>query len=145
MKNIQVFDPALCCSIGVCGVDVDQELVRFSADVDWARKAGATIERFNLAQQPMVFADNAAVKGFLESAGQQGLPLVLVNGQVRASGRYPTRDELAAWAGLVRRDRQPEAAKAGAGQAISVIPVQSGGCCAPSAKPAETAAASRCC
>ena len=26
MKTIQVFDPALCCSTGVCGVDVDQAL-----------------------------------------------------------------------------------------------------------------------
>ncbi len=23
MKTIQVFDPALCCSTGVCGVDFD--------------------------------------------------------------------------------------------------------------------------
>ena len=38
MKTIQVFDPALCCSTGVCGVDVDQALVNFSADVDWAKQ-----------------------------------------------------------------------------------------------------------
>lgn len=56
MRTIQVFDPALCCTTGVCGVDVDQNLVVFSADVDWAKKNGAQIERFNLAQQPMVFA-----------------------------------------------------------------------------------------
>ncbi len=64
MTTIQVFDPALCCSTGVCGVDVDQELVGFSADVDWAKQNGAHIERFNLAQQPMAFAENPAVKGF---------------------------------------------------------------------------------
>jgi hypothetical protein len=33
-KSIQVFDPALCCSTGVCGVNVDQALVTFSADAD---------------------------------------------------------------------------------------------------------------
>jgi hypothetical protein len=48
MKTIQVFDPAMCCSSGVCGVDVDQQLVSFSADVDWAKQNGAKIERFNL-------------------------------------------------------------------------------------------------
>ena len=26
MKTIQIFDPALCCSTGVCGVEVDQAL-----------------------------------------------------------------------------------------------------------------------
>ena len=51
MKTIQVFDPALCCSTGVCGADVDQALVTFSADVAWAKLNGAQIERFNLAQQ----------------------------------------------------------------------------------------------
>lgn len=66
MKTIQVFDPALCCSTGVCGVDVDQQWVSFSADVDWAKQQGAQIERFNLAQQPMIFAENALVKNFLE-------------------------------------------------------------------------------
>ena len=34
MTSIQIFDPALCCSTGVCGVDVDQNLVTSSADVD---------------------------------------------------------------------------------------------------------------
>ena len=56
--TIQVFDPALCCSTGVCGADVDQALVSFSADAAWAKLNGAQIERFNLAQQPMAFAEN---------------------------------------------------------------------------------------
>jgi hypothetical protein len=101
MKAIQVFDPALCCSTGVCGAEVDQALVNFSADVEWAKKGGAQIERYNLAQQPMAFADNAIVKGFLERSGAEGLPLVLVNGEVAMAGRYPNRAELARWAGLV--------------------------------------------
>ena len=82
MKLVQIFDPALCCSTGVCGVDVEQALVSFSADVAWAKEKGARIERFNLAQQPMAFAENASVKGFLERSGQEALPLVLVDGEV---------------------------------------------------------------
>lgn len=100
MKTIQVFDPALCCSTGVCGVDVDQTLVTFSADVDWAKQNGARIERFNLAQQPMAFAENAIVKGFLERSGQEALPLTLVDGEVALAGRYPTRADLARWSGI---------------------------------------------
>ena len=101
MKSIQVFDPALCCSTGVCGVEVDQALVNFSADVEWAKQGGAKIDGFNLAQQPMDFAGNAVVKGFLERSGAEGLPLVLVDGQVAMAGRYPNRAELARWAGLI--------------------------------------------
>ena len=100
MKKLQVFDPALCCSTGVCGAEVDQALVSFSADADWAKQNGAQIERFNLAQQPMIFAENAAVKIFLERSGAEGLPLILLDGEAVLSGRYPKRDELAEWLGI---------------------------------------------
>ncbi|MFA5924708.1 MAG: arsenite efflux transporter metallochaperone ArsD [Methylococcaceae bacterium] len=113
MTNIQVFDPALCCSTGVCGVDVDQQLVGFSADVDWAKQNGAQIERFNLAQQPMAFAENPIVKSFLERSGAEALPLILVDNEVALAGRYPNRDELARWAGIVQVEEKSEAACCG--------------------------------
>lgn len=102
MKNIQVFDPALCCSSGVCGMDLDQVLVNFSADLDWAKQHGAQIERFNLAQQPLAFAENQSVKRFLERSGHEALPLILVNDEVAMAGRYPNRAELARWAGIMQ-------------------------------------------
>ncbi len=108
MKVIQVFDPALCCSTGVCGVDVDQALVAFSADVAWANQSGARIERFNLAQQPMAFVENAAAKKFLERSGQEALPLVLVDGEVAMAGRYPNRAEIARWAGILQLAPEPK-------------------------------------
>ena len=101
MKTIQVFDPALCCSTGVCSADVDQALVNFSADLGWAKQNGAQIERFNLAQQPMAFAENPVVKRFLERSGHEALPLILVDGEVALAGRYPGRAELARWVGIV--------------------------------------------
>jgi hypothetical protein len=109
MKKLEVYDPALCCSTGVCGTEVDQQLVTFSADVDWAKQNGAHIERFNLAQQPMAFAENPIVKGFLERSGQEGLPLILLDGEVALAGRYPNRAELARWAGIeqAQADAQP--------------------------------------
>ena len=99
MKKIQVFDPALCCSSGVCGTDVDQKLVDFSADVDWARQQGLAIERFNLAQQPMAFVETAAVKALLERSGESALPTTLVDGEVAFAGRYPSRADLTRWLG----------------------------------------------
>jgi hypothetical protein len=98
MKKIQVFDPALCCSTGVCGTDVDQALVSFAADVNWAKQNGILIERFNLAKEPLSFAEHPVVKSFLERSGQESLPLILVDGNVILAGRYPNRSELARWA-----------------------------------------------
>ncbi|MCK9606589.1 MAG: arsenite efflux transporter metallochaperone ArsD [Methylomonas sp.] len=110
MTTIHVFDPALCCSTGVCGVDVDQQLVDFSAAVEWAKQNGAQIERFNLAQQPLAFAENPAAKGFLERSGADALPLILVDGEVALAGRYPSRAELARWAGLTVTEPAAESA-----------------------------------
>ncbi len=119
MKTIQIFDPALCCSSGVCGQDVDPALVSLAADLDWAKQQGAVIERFNLAQQPIDFAQNATVKAFLERSGAEALPLVLVDGDVALAGRYPNRAELTRWAGL--------AAPAAAPVLAEVAPA--GSCC----------------
>jgi hypothetical protein len=100
MATIHVFDPASCCSSGACGTEVDRALVSFSADIDWLKQRDVAIERFNLAQQPMAFADNSTVKGFLERSGAEALPLILVDGEVALAGRYPNRGELARWAGI---------------------------------------------
>ena len=107
MKKIEIFDPAMCCGTGVCGVDVDQQLVTFAADVGWAKQQGARIERFNLGQQPMAFINNVVVKGLLDRSGQKVLPLILVDGEVALAGRYPQRAELARWLGIA-----PEASSA---------------------------------
>lgn len=118
MTSIQIFDPALCCSSGVCGVEVDQQLVAFAADTSWLQQQGGNIERFNLAQQPLAFAGNPLVKGFLERSGQEGLPLVLVDGQVALTGRYPRRAELARWAGISQLP-------------VAAAPAAKGTCCGP--------------
>jgi hypothetical protein len=119
MPRIQVFDPALCCSTGVCGVDVDQQLVGFSADVDWAKQNGANIERFNLAQQPMEFAENTLVKAFLDRSGEEALPLILVDGEVALAGRYPSRVELSRWTGIALVEEQPKSGCCGGNSSCS--------------------------
>lgn len=100
MAAIEIFEPALCCSTGVCGPDVPQELVTFTADVDWLRSRGGAVSRFNLAAEPTAFAERPAVVQFLQVSGSQGLPLVLVDGAVAMTGRYPDRSQLARWTGL---------------------------------------------
>jgi len=100
MSTIEIFEPAMCCSTGVCGTDVPQELVTFSADLNWLRSQGGQIQRFNLASEPTAFTGQPAVVQFLEVSGSDGLPLVLVGGVVAMTGRYPGRDQLARWADL---------------------------------------------
>ena len=100
MTTVEVFEPALCCATGVCGEDVDQGLVTFSADMDSVRSQGGNVRRYNLASEPLAFAENEAVKGFLQVVGSKGLPLVLVDGVTAMTGGYPDRAQLAQWAGV---------------------------------------------
>jgi hypothetical protein len=113
--TIRVFDPAMCCSTGVCGPSVDPDLARFAADVDWLQKQGVKVERFNLSQQPAAFADTPAVKQALER-GTEVLPLVLVNDRVAVEGAYPSRETLAALAGVT----------------LKLAPAPTSSCCGPS-------------
>ena len=98
--TVQVFDPAMCCSTGICGPSVDPQLIRFAADLEWLSGRGVSVERFNLAQQPKAFAESAAAKQALEAKGEAALPLILVDGKEKSSGTYPSREQLAEWAGI---------------------------------------------
>ena len=100
--TLQVYDPAMCCSTGVCGPDIDPALVRFAADLKWLQEQGVEVKRFNLAQSPMAFVENEQVKQALTDKGETALPMLLTNGQISAMGRYPERNELAVWAGLIQ-------------------------------------------
>jgi AhpD family alkylhydroperoxidase len=103
--KVEVYDPAMCCSSGVCGPNVDPKLVQFAADLDWLKSQGVLVERFNLAQTPAAFAANATVKSTLDKHSTDCLPLVLVDGSIASVGGYPTRVELAQWAGLASSKR----------------------------------------
>ncbi len=116
MATIRVFDPALCCSTGVCGTTVDPDLARFAADLDWLQKQGVTVERFNLAQQPGAFVQHAAVNAALTARGNDCLPMVLLDERIAVEGSYPSRETLAALAGVVVRK-------------LDAAPTASSGCC----------------
>lgn len=100
MTKLEIFDPAMCCSTGVCGPSVDKKLVQFAADVDWLKKQKVVVERFNLSQQPADFVKNPAVKQALDKDGDKCLPLILMNGREVCRGRYPIRKELADLLGI---------------------------------------------
>ncbi len=95
--KIEVFDPALCCPTGVCGPSVDPELTRISRLHHQLVTKGYDVKRYNLAQEPDQFAKNQQVNELLESEGPDGLPAVVVNGELSFNGRYPKVEEFAEW------------------------------------------------
>ena len=100
MFKIEVYDPPMCCPTGVCSPDVDPQLVRFAADLQWLKEKGVVVERYNLAQQPDKFADCRTVTDAMALAGDLCLPLILANGEIVSRNLYPNRADLARFAGV---------------------------------------------
>jgi hypothetical protein len=97
MRTIEVYDPVMCCSTGICGPSVNPDLVNFAAMLAQLATVGVSIQRYNLGQQPMAFAKNAVVRDLLQKEGAEVLPILFWDGEVHMKGRYPTHDERPAW------------------------------------------------
>ncbi|MFD1926470.1 arsenite efflux transporter metallochaperone ArsD [Sporosarcina siberiensis] len=97
MKKVEIFDPAMCCSTGVCGPGVDPELTRVASAVYSLEQKKFDITRYNLGNDPGAFVDNEVVNKVLLEKGPDALPLILVNNEVVKVGAYPTNEELAGW------------------------------------------------
>ncbi len=117
MKTLTIFDPALCCPTGICGAEIDQQLVDFAADLDWLKSEGIEVRRINLSQEPALFAENEQIKSVLENSGVEGLPVILADDEMHSAGQYPDRVELAQMVGM------------NATQTVGGAPTSSTACC----------------
>lgn len=112
MKNLEVFDPAMCCSTGVCGVDVDPVLAQFAADLKWVEGHGVTVARYNLGQEPQAFVANPGVVKEMEG-GMDRLPVIAIDGHIVSTGMYPSRQQLAQKLNLALTTDEKPRVKAG--------------------------------
>lgn len=55
MSKVEIYEPAMCCSTGVCGPGVDRELLRVSTFLNELEGEGRKIIRYNLSSDPMAF------------------------------------------------------------------------------------------
>jgi len=117
MKTLQIYDPAMCCSSGVCGTSVDDALVELAGFLKGIKPEECSVERYNLSQEPAAYVTNQAVKALLDEKGADALPAVFVDNALVSSGSYPAIDELA---DLLKIDK---------GESDSESSCCSGGCC----------------
>ena len=93
MKKMVIYDPAMCCSTGVCGPSPDEELMRVATLIDKLTKSGASIDRYNLTKNTKKFVENKTINNLLGEKGKDILPVVMVNDEVVMTGRYPSNEE----------------------------------------------------
>lgn len=125
MTTITVYDPAMCCSTGICGTDIDQKLVDLAADLDWLQAQGVAVRRFGLSREPAEFAANDTIRQIMQDSEGDDLPVFLVDGALMAQARYPSRGELASWTGIDAPDVATEKPASCCGPAKD----RAAGCC----------------
>ncbi|WP_292386937.1 arsenite efflux transporter metallochaperone ArsD [Methanosarcina sp. UBA5] len=94
MTKMIIFDPAMCCSTGLCGPVINPELLRISTALNNLEKNGVKVERYNLNNNPQAFVDNVVVSEMLNRDGVDVLPVTVVDGKVVKTKSYPTNNEL---------------------------------------------------
>lgn len=100
MSKIQIFDPAMCCSTGVCGPSVNPQLLRVATVISNLKKQGILIERYSLSSNPKMFVDNANINELLKSEGVNVLPITVVDGNIVKTKEYLTNEEFANYLGI---------------------------------------------
>lgn len=93
MKKMSIYEPAMCCSTGICGVSVDPELLRISTVLNTLKNNGIKVERYNLSNAPQEFINNNEVNEFINKYGVDKLPVTVLDGKIVVIGRYPTNEE----------------------------------------------------
>ena len=117
MSKIEIFDPAMCCSTGICVPGIDQELLRVATTINTLTKKGVTVIRYGLSSEPQAFVDNKKVNEYLMKEDVEVLPLTMVDGEVVKTKAYPTDEEFAKWAGLSTEE------------VVAAPAPEKGGCC----------------
>jgi len=93
MKKMIIFEPAMCCSTGICGPGVDRNLLRVSTVINILKNKDIVVTRYNLSSDPQAFVDNKVINEMLNSDGVDFLPATIVDGKVVKTKEYPTNDE----------------------------------------------------
>ena len=93
MKKMMIFEPAMCCSTGVCGPAVNPDLLRISTVINKLKDKGIVVDRYNLTSAPQAFVDNTIISQMLNSDGIDILPVTFVDGEVVKTKQYPTNAE----------------------------------------------------
>lgn len=99
--KITLLEPAMCCSTGLCGEVVDDELLQTAANLQWLKSLGHDVSRHNISNDASAFKlyPQAVVK--LQSEGLDSLPYILINDRMVMSGVYPTKSQ---WEKFVQTD-----------------------------------------
>jgi hypothetical protein len=93
---IEIYDPPMCCSTGLCGPVQDQSLIDVDQMLREVKSRGVRVERYQMTSNPGVFLKNPEVMRLVREKQLSVLPITVVNGRVLTTGGYPLWEEIEA-------------------------------------------------
>lgn len=99
-KILKIYDPAMCCSTGVCGTDVDTTLVQIANFLTNLDKTKIEVHRYELSSSPQEYVNNETVKNLMATEGVGVLPITIIDDEVVFKGEYPAIPELSTKLGI---------------------------------------------
>ena len=100
MTRLAVYEPAGCCSTGVCDPATSDSMAQFASAMEGLNRQGIEVERYELSSRPDAFASNEVVKAALEADGVECLPLIILDGEIVSSGSYLDKATFGAKVGI---------------------------------------------
>jgi hypothetical protein len=92
--DVELFDPPMCCSTGLCGPTLDQTLLNVNEMVINLGKEGLKIERYQMTSNPNAFLNNPDVMRLVQEQQLTALPITVIKGKVIKTGAYPDLNEI---------------------------------------------------
>lgn len=101
MTTVDLFDGQSCCGPAANAEEAARAVSEFVVDAGWLSERGVTVRRLSVSSDATEFAQTPVVRELLLAKGMAALPALLVDGELKCTGRYPTRPEIAGWCRLV--------------------------------------------
>lgn len=92
--DVEIFDPPMCCSTGLCGPTLDQTLLDVNEMLLALQAKGLRVERYQMTTSPQAFLGSAEVMRLIGEQQLAALPITVVRGNVLKAGSYPSLDEV---------------------------------------------------
>ena len=89
MKKIEIFDPAMCCPMGLCGTNINPELMRIAVVIETLKRQGITVIRHNLRDEPQIYVSNQTVNNYLQKHGAEAFGKSSVSCPLKPSDSAP--------------------------------------------------------
>ncbi len=105
--HVTVFRQVPPLIVGTVGVVPYHDFDAFEERLDALEASGVIVERFEPNHAAGALATRPVVKRLIASEGERCFPLMLVNDEIVAWGRYPSRHEWAHAIGAGRRAEEP--------------------------------------